>query len=178
MKILSLDKPVRRAALDAALLSLAMLLSLTESLLPLTAWIPLPGFRLGLSNLSVLAAAFLFSLPDAVAVSIGKTLLSALLFGNASSFLFSAAGAVCVLVVLALLKKGGRIAFSFVGVSVLCALGHNFGQLSAAAFVMNGAEVFSYAPALLFASCLYGTVNGLLLNSILPRIFHRKEFLP
>lgn len=168
MRTLSSDNIVRRLTMDAALLGLTLILSFVEVLVPLTAWIPLPGFKLGLSNLGILATAYRCSLTDCAAVSAGKVLLTALLFGNVTSFLFSLSGAICVIVTLAAVKHLRR--FSFVGISVLCAAAHNIGQLLAASFIMGGTAVWSYAPALLLASCLYGTVNGLILNLILPRI--------
>ena len=172
MKTLSSDNRVRRLSLDAAFLGLTLILSFVEVMIPLTAWIPLPGFKLGLSNIGILAAAYCCSVSDCAAVSAGKVIITSLLFGNITSFLFSASGAVCVTVILAVLKGSRAMGncFSFVGISVLCAVCHNMGQLFAAMIVMNGTAVFSYAPALLIASCLYGTVNGLILNFILPRV--------
>jgi len=181
MRTLSSDDRIRRLALDAALLGLTLILSFVEALVPLTAWIPLPGFKPGLSNLGILAAAYLCSVPDCAAVSAGKVIITALLFGSAPSFLFSASGALAVILLLALIRHlpfSGKC-FSFVGISVLCAVFHNLGQLTAAMIVMNGTAVFSYAPALLAASCLYGTVNGLILNTILPRSlrYEKNSFL-
>lgn len=172
MKTLSSDKRVRRLSLDAALLGLSLILSFVEVLIPLTVWIPLPGFKLGLSNIGILAAAYCCSVPDCTAVSAGKVIIISLLFGNVTSFWFSASGAACVLMAITVLKGSRSFGncFSFVGISVLCAVCHNMGQLFAAMIVMNSTAVFSYTPALLIASCLYGTVNGLILNFILPRV--------
>jgi len=178
MKILSSDKKISRTALDAALLGLTLILSFVEAVVPITALVPLPGFKLGLSNLGILAAAYLIpsknqlpSVADAMAVSLGKVITSAVLFGNAASFIFSASGAASVIisiVLLSLLRLTDR--FSFAGISVICAVSHNFGQLAAACIVMRSTAVFAYVPLLLAASCIYGTVNGLILNTISTRL--------
>ncbi|MBE6598267.1 MAG: Gx transporter family protein [Ruminococcaceae bacterium] len=171
MKILSSDKKVHRLALDAALLGLTLILAFVEVLVPVTAWIPLPGFKLGLSNIGILTAAYICSPSDAALVSLGKVVITALLFGNVTSFIFSASGAAAVLILLFLLRALPILErpFGFVGISVLCAVFHNMGQLGSAAFVMSTTAVFSYVPLLLAASCLYGTVNGLILNFIFQR---------
>ncbi len=171
MKTLSSDNRVHRLAKNAALLGLTLILSFVEAVIPLTAWIPLPGFKLGLSNIGILAAAYLLSPWDALAVTLGKVIITALLFGNVTSFLFSASGGLAVILLLMLLRRLPIVEhrFSFVGISVLSAVCHNLGQLAAASVIMGGTAVFAYTPALLAASCLYGSVNGFLLNFILSR---------
>lgn len=47
MSISLRDKRTQRICLDALLVAFAMMLSYLEVLLPLTAWIPLPGFQIG-----------------------------------------------------------------------------------------------------------------------------------
>lgn len=163
-KMPSSDKRVRRLAWDASLLGFALMLSFVEAILPLAAWLPLPGFKLGLSNMGVLLAAYALSLRDAAAVSVGKVFLTALLFGNGLSLFFSASGAFFVLVALLLLRRTGR--FSFLGISVLCAVSHNGGQLAAALLWMDSTAPLSYAPVLLLASLVTGSLTGLLLNGL------------
>lgn len=46
----------RKIALSGILAALALCLSLLEGMLPLSLFLPLPGFRLGLSNIVTLVA--------------------------------------------------------------------------------------------------------------------------
>ena len=68
---------------------------------------------------------------DAAAVSFCRILISFLLFGNVTSLLFSLFGSALSHLTLAVLKKH-NLGLSFIGISVLCALSHNAGQLAAA----------------------------------------------
>ncbi|MBQ8416325.1 MAG: Gx transporter family protein, partial [Clostridia bacterium] len=61
MSISLQDKRTKRICLNAFLCALAMMLSYLEAILPLYAIAPLPGFRLGLANIVVVAAFFLLS---------------------------------------------------------------------------------------------------------------------
>ena len=52
---------IRRISMDAMLCVLAMMLSYLEVILPLNLLVPLPGFRLGLANVAVVAVFCLFT---------------------------------------------------------------------------------------------------------------------
>ena len=174
MSILSRVKHERtkRLCMDACLVAFAMMLSYLEAILPLQAIIPLPGFRLGLANVAVMATFCLFSPVDAACVSAIRILLMGLLFGSATSLYFSALGGLCSFLMLLLLRYVGK-RLSFVGASVLCAAAHNTGQIIAAVTLFGTGIVFSYLPLLLIASAVYGGVVGLLLNLMIPRLERR-----
>lgn len=159
----------RRICADALLIALSMMLSYLEVLLPLTAWIPLPGFRLGLANVVVLAVFCLRSPVDAAIVSSARILLMGLLFGSATTLYFSAMGGLFSFLTLILLSKIGKRC-SFLGVSVLSAAAHNCGQITAAVTLFGSSLIASYLPWLLIAAVVYGATVGLLLNLSIPRI--------
>lgn len=163
VKTLSSDKRVSRLAADAALLGAALLLAFVEAVLPV-GLIPVPGFKLGLANLAVTAAAFRYRIGDAAAVSLGRILLTFLFFANPVSLLFSLAGGLFVLLALCVLTRPSVAPrFSFWGISVLCAVSHNLGQLTAASLLL-GSAVWQYAPVLLAASLICGTLTGWIMN--------------
>lgn len=157
------DQRVVRVAGNAAFLSLALILSFVESLLP-AAVLPLPGFKVGLANLAILAVFYrTHRLADTAVISFCRCLITFFLFGNVTSLLFSLCGGTMVIGMLFLLKLKQARGLSFIGVSVLCAAAHNLGQLIAAV-CLTGTAVLAYTPALFAASAIYGTVNGILLN--------------
>lgn len=160
---------IRRLCLDAMLLGIALLLSYLEAVLPLTVWIPLPGFKLGLANILVTLVFVAISPWDAALVSLCRICMMGLLFGNAASFSFSVCGGVLSYLGLWLLARAGRRLFSMVGVSVGCAALHNLGQLLAASVWFGTEVILGYLPMLLIASLLFGSVTGILLLAILPR---------
>lgn len=160
---------IRRICLNALLCAFAMMLSYLEVLLPLSALVPLPGMRLGLSNLAVTLVFVFLSPVDAALVSFVRILLMGLLFGSPTSFYFSAMGGAASFLLLLLMKLIGRKC-SFLGVSVLSAAAHNFGQIMAAVTLFGTSLIFSYLPILLLASLLFGGLVGILLNLLVPRL--------
>ncbi len=165
------DNRIRRLCTDALLCVFAIMLSYLESLLPLQLLLPLPGFRLGLANIAVMVTFCLISRTDAAIVSAVRILLMGLLFGSATSLCFSALGGLFSYLTLLLLSVCGR-RMSMLGVSVLCAAAHNCGQMLAAALLFDPSLLFSYLPALLLASVLYGGAVGVLLHLALPKLRH------
>ncbi len=165
------DRRVTRIAENAAFLSLALILSFVESLLP-AAVLPLPGFKIGLANLAILSVFYQTeNLANAAVISLCRCLITFLLFGNVTSLLFSVCGGAMVILMLAL--AGRMRGLSFIGVSVLCAAAHNAGQLLAAV-LLTGPAVLAYMPALFAAAAFYGTVNGVILN-LMPEFITRKR---
>lgn len=165
-----------RIAASALFLSLGMILSYVEAIVPINALIPIPGFKLGLSSLAVTGAFFLLGLPYAIAVSFGKTVLSSLLFGSVTSFFFSLLGGALVLAALALYRLARPRALGILGLSVLCASLHNLGQCLAAAMIFGRSVLLFYLPVLLIVSLATGTVTGILLHLILKRFTRLGSF--
>ena len=160
---------IRRICIDAMLCVLAMMLSYLEAILPLNLLVPIPGFRLGLANVIIVAVFCLFKPIDAFAVLSVRILLMGLLFGSPTSLYFSAMGGVFSFAVLVLAKYLCKKC-SLIGVSILCAAAHNTGQVMAAVTIFDAALITTYLPALLLASAVYGGIVGVLLNLLLPRL--------
>ena len=164
-----IHRTARRLCIDAMLLGTALLLSYLEAILPLTLWIPLPGFKLGLCNIVITVAFAALSPRDAAAISFCRILLMGLLFGNAMSLLFSLCGGLLAYGGLWLFARAGKRCFSMIGVSVGCAALHNIGQLLAAASLFGIDVILGYLPLLLLAALIFGTVTGVILEMFLPR---------
>ena len=160
---------IRRICIDAMLCVLAMMLSYIEAILPLNLLLPIPGFRLGLANVIIVAVFCLFKPIDAFAVLSVRILLMGLLFGSPTSLYFSAMGGIFSFAVLMFAKYLCKNC-SFIGVSILCAAAHNTGQVIAAVTIFDAALITTYLPALLLASAIYGGIVGVLLNLLLPRL--------
>ncbi len=159
----------RRLCFDAMLLGISLLLSYLEAILPLTLWLPLPGFKLGLANILITLVFVAISPLDAGIVSLCRVCVMGMLFGNISSLIFSVCGALLSYLGLWLLARMGRKIFSMIGVSVGCAALHNIGQLLSAALWYGTDIILGYLPILLIAALIFGSVTGILLEFILPR---------
>lgn len=148
---------VKRTAFLGVMASLALILAYLEALLPPVA-AAFPGIKMGLPNIVIIFALYRFGVKEAVAISAVRLVCSALLFGNAMTFIYSLAGAALSLAIMALLKSSEL--FSAVGISVTGAICHNIGQIAVAVLLLERAEIALYLPVLLIS----GTVAGLLVG--------------
>ncbi len=156
---------VRRLCFDAMLLSVAMILSYIEAILPLSLMVPLPGAKLGLANVAVTLCFYLISPIDALIVSILRLSLTSLLFGNVTSFLFALSGGMLAYIgmwIARLLKDK----VSYYGISVLCAALHNTGQCLAGALMLGSMSIFTYMPLLLVFAVIFGLVTGAVITPL------------
>ncbi len=159
-------KRTKRLTRCGLLAALALILSYLESLLP--AFFAVPGMKLGLANLAVLAALYLLGSKSAMAVNLVRIFLAALLFGSAMSLAFSLAGGMLSTLVMIGLKRTGK--FHLVTVSVVGGLTHDLGQILAAMLLLETASLGWYLPVLwltgLAAGALIGLLGGLLCNRL------------
>lgn len=148
------------------LVALAFIFSYLEAMIPIP--IPIPGVKLGLANLVIIVGLYTVGISGTVVVSLVRIVLVGLTFGNLFSMVYSLAGGALSLLLMVLCKKGNW--FSKIGISIIGGIGHNVGQLSIAAFVVQTTGVFYYLPALLVAGVVAGAVIGLLGGIVTERI--------
>lgn len=149
---------VRKLTLTGVLTALALALGLLERALPLTAWIPLPGVKLGLSNIVTLFALCVLGTPYAAAILLLRAVLGSVFSGSITSLWYSLAGGALALGAMALGVRSKCL--SVYGVSVLGAAAHSVGQIAAAAAVVGSVSVLSYLPLLLVVSTATGALVG------------------
>ena len=63
-----------------------------------------------------------------------------------------------------------------VGISVICALCHNAGQLGAAAVITGSGDIIYYAPALAVFGIATGTITGIILKAVIPVLEKQKQY--
>lgn len=165
-------KNSRKIAILGLLTALCFGLSYIEFLIPFTA-LSVPGIKLGLANLCVMAALYLMGLKEAAAVNFIRIILSWLIFGSFTGLLYSLTGGILSLTLMTLLKKSG--VFSPIGVSAASGAVHNLGQLAVAMFLTGAGALWYYLPVLLLSGTMAGAVNGIVLTAVLSRLNHREE---
>lgn len=146
------------------LLSLALILSYVESLIPF--FVSVPGVKLGLANLVVLICLYCFPARYAFLLYGMRVLLAGLLFGNLFSILYSLAGALLSLTVMFFAKRFLRL--GILGVSILGGVFHNVGQLLVAIAVVSNYRIGYLFPYLMLSGILTGAVIGVITNSVVP----------
>jgi heptaprenyl diphosphate synthase len=152
----------KKVAFCGMLTALAMIFSYVEALIPVNFGIP--GVKLGLANLVVLAGLWILRPHEVLMVSVSRIILISLLFGNGVSLLYSLAGGILSFFVMLGLKKAG---FSGIGVSAAGGAAHNIGQLATAALIVQTAGIFWYLPVLLLSGVLTGVLIGILTGRVL-----------
>ncbi len=155
----------RKLTQTAILVALALALSLLERYVPLSLVLPLPGVKLGLSNLVTLFALYTLGLPYAAAILLLRVLLGSVFSGSVTALLYALTGGLLSLGTMALLKK--LPALSVYGVSVGGAAMHSTGQILAAALLLGSPSVFTYLPALLAVSAVTGLLIGAMAAALL-----------
>ena len=158
-------KKTKRLVLLAMLTAVAMILSYVESLLPS---VGIPGVKMGLANIAVIFALFRFGGKEAAALSLVRVVLVSLLFGSVGAMLYSLAGAVLSLAVMALLRRIDR--FSTVGISVAGGVAHNAGQILMAMLILQTKQLLGYLPVLAVSGIAGGVLTGLVAALLIRRI--------
>ena len=158
----------KKTAQYGLLTALAFIFSYIESVIMVP--VPVPGIKLGLANLVVLAALYRMGKGPAAFVSVIRVVLAGLTFHNTMMMLYSLAGCTLSLFVMILLKKTGR--FGMVGVSAAGGVMHNLGQLLVAAALLETSALVWYFPALMVSGCITGIVIGVAGAEIVKRLPH------
>lgn len=161
----------KKVAYCAVLVALAMIFSYVEAVLPISFGVP--GVKLGLANLVVVTGLYGLRPGEVFLVSLARILLSALLFGNGVSLLYSLAGGILSFFVMLGLKKAKG--FSVAGVSIAGGVAHNAGQILVAVWVIKNKAILYYLPALMAAGVLTGLLMGLLAARVLA-VLRRRDF--
>lgn len=160
------SKLKNRAAYFGVFTALALIFSYVESLIPIHFGVP--GIKLGLANLLIVIFLYKRNAKEALLLSVIRIVLSGFLFANLFSILYSLAGGILSLAVMAYLKKRGT--FSVVGISIAGGVAHNLGQLVVAMLVVETYRVGYYFPVLLMAGVLTGMLIGIVAAEILKRL--------
>ena len=161
---------LRKLSLSALFLAASTIISIVEGMSGVNSLIPLPGVRLGFCNIAVTACLYLVSPTGAFAISLVRPVFLFLLSGNPVSLAMSLCGSVLSFVSLIVTKKLHGKVFSFAGISCISAVFHSMGQIAAACVLMHDTALLWYLPLLLAASSVAGSVSGVVMNLILPRL--------
>lgn len=155
-----------RIAYFGVFTALALIFSYVETLIPVSFGIQ--GVKLGLANLIIVIALYKMKLKEVYLLSVTRILLSGFLFGNYFSILYSLAGGLLSLTVMAILKK--REGYTVIGISAAGGVFHNVGQLLVAMAVVESFAISGYLPVLLIAGLLTGLLIGILAGQMLKRL--------
>lgn len=155
-----------RVAYFGVFTALALIFSYIESLIPFDFGIP--GVKLGLANLIIVFALYKLNLKDVYLLSLVRVLLSGALFGNYFSIVYSLAGGLLSVSVMAFLKH--REGYSILGISMAGGVFHNVGQILVAMILVETFSAIYYLPVLLLAGLVTGALIGVVAGEVLKRV--------
>ena len=157
--------------LSSMLTANALTIFVIEAQLPPLA--PIPGIKLGLSNIITLLTILLLGAKAGISVHFLRIFLGTLFTGQAVSFLYSLVGGLCCLLLMLVVS---HLPHNLIWLmSILSAIAHIAGQLLVAVWVLGTISILLYTPILLFSSILTGFFTGMCVQILVKRysnIFH------
>lgn len=146
--------------LSAILSSLGIIIGIIEAMIP-SPFAFILGAKLGLANIVSLLGLYLLPLPVVFGLLVIRVLVVSLVFASMSSSFYSFGGAMVSLAVMWAIKRWGKEKVSIIGVSVMGAVSHNFGQLTIASIFTRSWFTYNYLPILSLTGILSGFLTGL-----------------
>ena len=156
----------KRIALLGLLTAIALTIFMIEAQIP--AVVPIPGIKLGLSNIVTVFTVFTLGPWDGVAVLACRIFLGAVFAGNFGTILYSAAGGfLSILVTMGLRKvlKENQIWAA----GCLGAIAHSVGQMIAAIAITRTPGLLVYLPVLVIISIFTGLFTGFCAQLLIKR---------
>ncbi len=157
---------VKKIALLGLLSAIALTIFMVEAQIP--PLLPIPGVKLGLSNIVTVFAVFFLGSREGALVLAVRIFLGAVFAGNFSTILYSAAGGLCAIAATVLLKKVLRPKQLWVS-GVFGAMAHSVGQMIAAIFIGGTPALLVYLPFMLVCSIVSGLFTGLCAQYLVSR---------
>ena len=122
--------------------------------------VPMPGVKLGLSNIVTVFAVFVLGWKEGCMVLFARIFLGAVFAGNFSTILYSLAGGSLAIAVTILLKLVLKPKQLFVA-GVFGAVAHSIGQMAAAILISGTPQLIVYLPVMVAISIVTGLFTGL-----------------
>jgi heptaprenyl diphosphate synthase len=157
------------------LIACGSVLQLAEGIIPL----PIPGIRIGLSNIASIVAMVLFGVPAGFEVAFFRPIITSLTNGTFLSpgFMLSLCGSISSFIAMAGLYSlaGGKGKSHIITVSIIGAVVHNLTELAVAYFwLIHHKGVFALAPFLMIPAVIGGYLVGWSTNYVLGRMQEMK----
>lgn len=149
---------VKKLTTMALLAAIALTIFVVEAQIP--ALVPVPGIKLGLSNIVTVFAVFTLGSWEAAAILFVRIFLGAVFAGNFSTIAYSVAGGACtILITIALRRILDKKQLWIAG--CLGAVAHSIGQMAMAVAITGTPSIILYLPVMIVCSIVTGLFTGL-----------------
>ena len=149
---------VKKLTVMALLCAIALTIFMVEAQIP--AIVPIPGIKLGLSNIVTVFAVFVLGPGEAAAILFCRIFLGAVFAGNFSTILYSAAGGALAILTAILLRRVLKPEQMWVA-GCLGAIAHSVGQMAMAIALTGTPSLALWLPVMILCSVITGTFTGL-----------------
>ena len=149
---------VKKLTVMGLLCAIALTIFMVEAQIP--ALVPLPGIKMGLSNIVTVFAVFVMGPVEAAVILGGRIFLGAVFAGNFSTILYSAAGGFLAIGVTILLRKVLTEKQMWVA-GCIGAAAHSVGQMAMAVLITGTPGLLVYLPIMIVCSIITGLFTGL-----------------
>lgn len=153
----------------------AVILGLVERSIPFP-FAFAPGAKLGVANLIIIVAIYTLPLKDSFKVVWMRLLMTTLLGGTLSTFMYSTAGALLSYFGMLIVKFVGGKKVSIIGISAAGGILHNLGQLIVASTIAQTWTVLLYLPVLSSMGILSGIAIGIAANFLIEHVSTIQKF--
>ena len=157
---------IRKLTTMAMLCAVALIIFVIEAQIP--ALVPIPGIKLGLSNIITVFAVFTIGSWEAAMILAARIFLGAVFAGNFSTILYSAAGGALAILATIGLKKLLKETQLWVA-GCLGAIAHSIGQMAMAIAITQTPGLAIYLPVMISCSIVTGTFTGLCAQFLVKR---------
>ena len=157
---------IKKLAVLGLLSAIALTIFMVENQIP--PLVPLPGIKLGLSNIVTVFAVFFMGAKEGIAVLAVRIFLGAVFAGNFSTILYSAAGGALAILITVTVKpilKPGQIWVA----GCLGAIAHSVGQMAVAVAVTGTPGLLAWLPIMILCSMVTGCFTGLCAQYLVKR---------
>lgn len=148
----------KKIVLLGLLSAIALTIFMVEAQIP--ALLPIPGIKLGLSNIVTVFTVFAIGPWEGAAVLFVRVFLGAVFAGNFSSILYSGAGGLCAIAITMLMRRILTPKQMWVA-GCMGAIAHAIGQMAVAIAVTGTPSIAVYLPIMIASGIITGLFTGL-----------------
>lgn len=163
------NETLERYIYIAILCAQGVIIGLIERSIP-SPFVFAPGAKIGLANIITLLSIFTLKFKDCFALVMIRLVLTTLIGGTVSTFMYAFSGALLSFFSMYLVKTLHPKYVSFIGISAVGGIMHNVGQLITASLIAQSFSVMLYLPVLAFMGILAGIAVGIVVNYLLTHV--------
>lgn len=155
---------IRKVVNMTFFISIAIILSVFESFLPISFIIP--GVKLGLSNIILVIMIYNYQFKDLLLFQFLKISITTFVLGLFSIYLFSLAGGMLALIAMYSVVKIFKTKITVYSVSIIGAVFHNIGQIVFATIYLKTYAILYYLPWAIIFACMTGFLLGFIIDHV------------